>query len=225
LRKQNAGAVIYFIGIDGSGKTTHALSLSKALVTRGVKCIYVRPRYELLRFFPSGLRNWVNRHIHVRPASVSFIKRSSGNRKSSVLLRVTLSFLFLIYAFTTYWLTIKLYSRKFYVICDRYFFDWFHDEHKLCSLTVARLLPMPDLGFLLDIPVALAFSRMSSCEDARISFDYYKSLREWYIALAKLQGFMIIDSSSDFERTKDLIFKRVMLHLEVDSKIAVEQHK
>jgi thymidylate kinase len=68
----------------------------------------------------------------------------------------------------------------------------------------------------MDIPVSLAYTRMNSEEDRQTAPHYFESQRAWYALLAKTEGFVIIDSSEDFEKTKILILEQTItnLHLE-----------
>ena len=215
LNKKNEGAFICFIGIDGSGKTTHAHYLSQELAKNGINVFYIRPRYKLIQAFPLWLNTSIKKYINIRPLLIKHVtgtKKLDNLWKNSFLLKRLLSFFLLIYAFTTYLLMIKPYLRKSYLVCDRYFYDWFYDKRQAWSIYIARILPKPDLCIFLDIPISLAFSRMN-VEDKKMPQEYYESLREWYITLAKLQGFKIIDSSGDFLRVNNIIIKCVMEYI------------
>jgi thymidylate kinase len=221
--KRKTGAFICFVGIDGSGKTTHAIGLVKALAKQHLNSLYVRPRYELLRFLPVRIDRWVQKHFHIRSILAKDTRFADHGNSKSILLhssehgthKAVISYLLLVYALISYQLTIKRYSKRSYVVCDRYFFDWFFEADKPGSLALARLLPKPDLGFFMDIPVSLAYKRMTSKEDKFMALDYYESLRRRYISVSKMERFITIDSSKDFEKTKRLILQHTITNLEI----------
>lgn len=211
MKKTKGEAFICFVGIDGSGKTTHTLNLKKHLLARGYRCVYLRPRYELIR----SVSRYASERIGISEIILSprMRKMNFWVNTSLIILKIPLILLFLMYAFLTYFVIIKPRLREFVVVCDRYFFDWFY---KICgkgSLGVLRLLPKPHLTFLLDLPIAFAFSRMNSAFDKKVPPDYYESLREWYLALAKQQSFILVDSGADLEETQALILNYVISYL------------
>jgi len=212
MKEQKNSAFICFIGIDGSGKTTHALALCRELSGKGINCAYVRPRYAPLRFIPSALRKWINAHIHISPKNIRIgcKTRKSYNSQSVGILKFPLTISFFIYALITYFLSIRPLLHKSMVICDRYFFDWLYNLWGNTSMALIRLLPKPDIAFLLDVPTTIAFSRMYYALDRQIPLSYYESLRKWYLMLARQQGFFIVDSSGDFEEVKGIIKKHVV---------------
>jgi thymidylate kinase len=189
---------ICFIGIDGSGKTTHAQALLRALSERNLNVIHVSPRSSLMYLLlPERLRRSV-KGTHVRPRNLMI-------QKMKVFPRVNIFMNFLIvptlmYVFLTYLLTIKPLLKKFVVVCDRYFYDLLFSLFGKKALLLVGLIPKPYLGILLDLPVDQAFTRMHDMEDKRVPYDFYEKLRKWYIALAKQQGFLIVDSTDEFEK-------------------------
>lgn len=210
------GALICFIGIDGSGKTIHSLNLCKELLMKRVKCVYIRPRYAPIKFIPSVLRRWMSKHIHMSPRLLTIPSEDHRPYKSGRALRIPLTLSFLMYTFLTYLLIIKPQLDRNIIVCDRYFFDWFYNLWGKASVALTRLLPKPDLVFLLDAPVAVAFSRMRDIGDKSVSPEYYKSLRDWYLVLARQRGFFVIDSSGDFEKTRELVLNRIIVSLRSD---------
>jgi thymidylate kinase len=206
------GLFICVTGIDGSGKTTHALSLCKELLLNGVECVYARPEYMLMKFFPSRLQKWIYTRFDTRSkpivAPVKSRMRSSGGRNLSFL-GLLLAFLFLFYSFATYRLLIRSLRNRFTLICDRYFFSWFYNACGEFATALVHLIPKPDLVILLDTSVTLAFSRMHDCKDKVVPLRYYRLLRDWYVTVARREGFLIVDSGGDLEETKKEIQRLV----------------
>jgi thymidylate kinase len=189
---------ICFIGIDGSGKTAHAQALLKALSERNLNVIHVSPRSSLMYLLLPGRLRRLVRKIHVRPRNLIMQKMKVFPR-----VNIFMNFLIipiLIYALLTYLLTIKPLLEEFVVVCDRYFYDLLFGIFGKKALLLVGVLPKPYLGILLDLPVNQAFARMHDMEDKRVPYDFYEKLRKWYIVLAKQQGFLIVDSTDEFEK-------------------------
>ncbi len=212
--KLDAGIYVSFIGIDGSGKTSHAIHLFKNLSKVRVDSVCIRPEFLLIRCVPKALMRWASLHIFA-----GFKKRSSkherlGEHQAKHLgfgvLRFMLTLPFLIYVWVTYFLIVKPQLSRHVVICDRYFYDWIYYLDRRQPSILIQLIPKPDLIFLLDIAIPQAFFRMHSEEDKKFSMDYYSSLREWYLALAKQCGFIVINSDQNFGKTKKVVFDRVI---------------
>jgi len=207
---------ICFIGIDGCGKTTHALALCRELSGKGNKCVHIRSRYALLRFAPLVLRRWIDKHLSPRKITISYRTQKTHKARSMDIFKIPLTLFLLTYAFFTYFLCIRPHLRgSTVVVCDSdgYFFDWFYNLWGSTAVALTRILPKPDLAFLLDVPVAVAFSRMLYAGDKSISREYYESLQDWYLALTRQEGFHVIDSSGSFEKTKGLILDYVTFYL------------
>jgi len=161
---------------------------------------------------PQAMITWMSKHVLTRS------KRANGNPKKSVgsqqydvgfyIIRFTLTLAFLIYVLLAYMIMFKSrVARASVLICDRYFYDWIYYLDKKRSTVLTKLVPKPDLIFLLDVGVPEAFSRMHSLEDKRFSAEYYSFLRKWYLTLAKEYDFKVIKSIRDFSKTQRAIFQ------------------
>jgi dTMP kinase len=201
-------AFIVFAGIDGSGKTTHAVSLLKELQREAINSIYFRPRD--ISLIPTFLRNLLKSYPNVSPRNITISNKFGNFSGKNILKALFLTIPFWIYALIVYYIWMRPLRYKKVVICDRYFFDWFYNLWGNASIALTRLLPKPDIVFLLDVPVIIAFSRMHSALDRQVPPGYYESLRNWYLMLARQQGFFIVDSSGDFEEVKGIIKKHVV---------------
>jgi len=211
------GMCVCFIGIDGSGKTSQAISLSKNLSKIGIESLYVRPEYLLVKCLPQALIRWVSRHVFgISKKIIRKPERPVERQADDVglnIIKFTLTLAFLIYVWLAYILMVRSQLSKRVLICDRYFYDWIYYLDKNRSTFLMQLVPKPDLIFLLDVEIPVAFSRMHSMEDKGFSADYYSSLREWYLTLAKEYGFMVINSIHDFGKTKQAILEHTMSSL------------
>lgn len=202
---------ICFMGIDGSGKTLHAVSLSKNLSKVGIYSFYIRPEHLLEKFLPHTLIRRASRYFFttskIKMGKPEFIKHQRNNDIKMSFSKFMLMVGFLVYVWLMHALIIKPRLRKYVLIYDRYFYDWiYHLDRKRFAVWM-RLIPKPDLIFILDVDVPEAFSRMHSSEDKKFSTNYYSSLREWYLTLAKKYGFVVLNSMRNFTQTKKRIFE------------------
>ncbi len=74
----------------------------------------------------------------------------------------------------------------------------------------------PDIIFFLNVPVELAHDRMAQRPNAS-SFDkrgmaYHRKIMEHYLATAKEEGWISVDSSGEAEATIEIIFKKVCVY-------------
>jgi thymidylate kinase len=201
------------MGIDGSGKTTHAISLSKNLSKVGVNSLYIRPEYLLERCLPQALIRWVSQHVFasskMKIGRSGFVRHQENDVKLGIL-KFMLTVGFLIYVWLMYTLIVKPRLGKYVLIYDRYFYDWIYYLDKKRSTVLMQLAPKPNLIFLLDVGIPEAFSRMRYEGDKEFSAYYYSSLRNWYLTLAKKYGFIVINSDCEFNEIKHTIFKHTI---------------
>lgn len=196
-------AFIVFTGIDGSGKTFHATSLSRELKKIGIPNVYLKPRDVSL--VPSFIGKWLERHPHLSPRNITISSEVNRSNSKSILKALCLTIPFLTYALIIYFVWIRLFRSKQVVICDRYFFDWFYNLLGDASIALLYLLPKPDVVFILDVPVKVALRRMHDSFDKKLSEEYYESLRAWLLVIGKRLGFFVIDSAESIEKVKNRI--------------------
>jgi dTMP kinase len=89
------------------------------------------------------------------------------------------------------------------VICDRYIYDLIVAVGVLLDYPLERTMALlnrclavvrkPDLVFLVDLPVELAFQR----KDDVVSLDFLSVRRDLYLHMAQHHGMTILDGSSD----------------------------
>jgi len=221
--RQQLRPFICLIGIDGSGKTAHARILFIELIKSGISCVHVSSRSSLLQLMPCSLRSWLEKNAHIGPRNMtlpSLKERGFKSSRCNILFRIPLSLFFIIYTLLTYLITIRPLLRKYVVVSDRYFYDLFYNLWGDASFALVRMLPKPTIGFLLDLPVPTALSRMHSLEDKKIPQKYYELLRKYYLAIAKQNNLHIIDNSVDFEKSSKCILVHVKAFLESSGKNA-----
>jgi thymidylate kinase len=201
--------LIYILGIDGSGKTTHASSLCKKFLNQGISCINIRPRNDLMKLLPSFVQNWIDKRPQISPRNITIPTHYKISK--NIIMKFPISLLLLIYAYLSYILIIRPALKKnSIVICDRFFYDWLFNIWGVNSQVLAILLKKPDISILLDVPVNLAFTRMHDDYDKNISFEYYESLRKYYLILAIKYNFLKINNNDDFIKVSMDIYNYIL---------------
>lgn len=203
--------IITLIGIDGSGKTTIALIISKALTA-----IDSKARSIVIYAGNSGIRLGRNHSFYMSILvdviinKILHIDRKQLNIKYNKLLLVEEFLLFLNYLLLV--LPKILLSKHIfkYVICDRYIYDYILTRmllHKLHSRTLMyillRIVPQPDKVILLDVDERVAFFRKNNEK----TLHELRILRMGYLVLSKH-----INSSIVINATKPIrnVFKDVL---------------
>jgi len=173
--------LIAFVGIDGSGKSTQAYKMIKALNKMNIRCQYYHPYFEYI---------FLSKLFRVFSGATEALRTRKNNitNKKSGLLKLWL-ILTLFDNFVTYLVYLRKPGKDIALICDRYFFDnivTFVSEG-VCNLPTGRLLlafiPKPDIVFWFDAPPDIAFERKPEH-----SLLVYQKLRANYIQL--LSSFM-----------------------------------
>jgi len=226
------GILICFIGIDGSGKSTHAISIANSLIRDGVRCKYVWTRW-----FPIILKPLVvliktllfNRNISKK----DYVKYKSAKRGY---LRKNLAKIWQNMVLSDYFLQVLIKIKLplalgNVVVCDRYLYDtlvdlavdsnYSKDELKdMLKPHVMLLFPKPDTVFLLDVPEKVAFKRKSDVP----ALTYLIDRRKLYLALAEeYPSIEVLNNSGDFDKTNCKIQDEVCRMLK--SKLVKRQEK
>lgn len=198
-----------FTGMDGTGKTTHALATKEYLESRGLKCEYVTFRYQMSTLFSFmlvalawlllGRRRPIDRHIHKNLALTHiWLFLSMIDYSLYILCRILPVFLF-----------------KSILICDRYVTDTivrlnFNGVYnrKFAKFLLA-IAPRPDFIFLLDVPAQIAFARKKE-----ESLEYYVTQRKLYKDFLHRTNlnYITVDTSKSHRQTKEKIFQHINLH-------------
>ena len=214
------GIFICFTGIDGSGKTTHAISIVSFLIQDYVKCKYVWTRWVPITLKPviiltkiilfkrsiaRALARSNNDYIEYRSAKRRYLKKSLAKIwQNMVLFDYLLQVLIKI--------RIPLLFGNV-VVCDRYVYDTLVDFavdsgcskgkfKDMLKMRFVSLFPKPDVLFLLDVPEEVALKRKSDIK----ALTHLLDRREFYLALGKEYSFIkIMDNSGYFNDTQGKI--------------------
>ncbi len=211
--KKKRPYMICLIGMDGSGKTSQALALSKYLNDNGINNEYVWGRWDPIIFKPIiriaqkilFYKNDMNKdYSKYKNKKKSFLK----NKLTSNLWAYSLLFDYFIKIFKD--IKIPLLKRKI-VICDRYIYDSVidlavdldYDNKKIKKIIDFSLLiiPTPDIVILIDLPEEIAFGR----KDDVPSLEYLKDRRCRYLDLGKIYKIQIIDGDRNFTQIQQEI--------------------
>lgn len=196
--------LICFIGMDGSGKTTLSHSFLEKLKKRGISCKYVHGLIwpKLLKpFLIIGRKILSNKKVGY-PGDKSF-RRTKENvfLKYPFLIFLYKTILFADYVPQILWKVYSPFYKEGTIISDRYIYDTViymglnlgYDVDRLGEEIKRwfRVLPKPDVTFLLDIDENVAFRR----KDDISSVDYLRERRGLYLGLAAKLGIPVLDGS------------------------------
>jgi len=190
-------------GIDGSGKSTVITRLRDRLVSRGF-AVYITSEPSQS---PIGrlIRDWL-------------LKPNADVAHPSVF-----ALLFVADRVQHYYGEVKpMLDRGYLVISERYMestlayqgamglpMDWLIELH--------RFVPRPDLTIILDVPVSVAMSRLSSrrrLEVFEINRDFLERVRELLLRRALELNYPVINGEGDVNAVVDEVFNIVIRHLE-----------
>jgi thymidylate kinase len=197
------GLSIAFLGADGSGKSTLIKRVSEELGEsfRQVRCRHLRPGLLVTRRGNGG----VVTDPHARPARGT-----------------PASLLKLLHFWADYviggvvWLY-PLRVRSTLVIFDRYYHDLLVDPLRYRyggplapARWLGRLVPQPDLSFVLDVPAEMLQARKQE-----VPFDESQRQRHAYIETATgMRSAHVIDASRPVDEVVSRILEQVIRHLE-----------
>lgn len=219
--KSKKGLFICFIGIDGSGKTTQAKALAKAMEEDGLRSEYLWGGFEptiakpfiaiARRLFLRGKNMFLDYEAHL-----DTVKALSKNRfLSDIYHLMTLIDCF----FNSLWkIRIPLMRGKA-VICDRYIYDIVADhavdsDYSSQQIRKAlkfylRFFPTPDILFLMDLPEDIAYQR----KDDIPSLHFLSERRKAYLSIANGNEVTALDGSTDQVTLTNAIRNRVITYM------------
>ena len=217
MKRSGQPRLICFIGIDGSGKTTQARALARTLGGKGVKCRYVynsvqtfltRPFISIgkkLFFGGKGRHDGYKEYSNTR-------RGVFGNPLLSTAYRYLLLLDHTLQILARIGLPLMLGER---VICDRYIHDTVVDlaadlnysEAKVANMlrNALRLLPKPDIVFLIDVPEEIAYQR----KDDIPSIDFLRERKMIYLDIGKKCNMTILDSNKPPVELENMIQNKV----------------
>lgn len=204
--------LICFTGMDGTGKTSHATKITKRFKSMGIPCQYV----------------WCNWDSRVSYPFMAFIYLLTGGyrrkdyHKSKILRRIW-NYIVIFDFLYIYLSKVKvplLIGKN--VVCDRYVYDMIASlmydglYSERGSKILLKLIPKPDLIFMLDIPEDVSDSRKSDTKDAvnikesDNAIDYLRIHRNAYLKIAESLNIPVIDATREFDELHEEMYLKVL---------------
>ena len=212
------GVLICFTGIDGSGKSTHAISVANFLSQDNVKCKYVWTRWIATSLKPIVvlIKKWLSKR---KISDKNYIEYKSAKRRY---LRKSLARIWQNIVLFDYFLRVlvKIEIPLLFgnvLVCDRYLYDTLVDlavdssyskgqSKNMLNMYITLLFPKPDVVFLLDVPEEVALKRKGDIP----ALTYLIDRRNFYLALAEEYPYIkVLDNSGDFNETQGKIRNEV----------------
>tara|TARA_B100001123_G_scaffold441195_1_gene581925 strand:+ start:1161 stop:1784 length:624 start_codon:yes stop_codon:yes gene_type:complete len=194
---------IVFEGIEGSGKSSHSISLVKKLKSLKVPCIYLRE--------PGGS----NEAERIRKF---LLKKDNKNFNS-----LTDTLLYLAARNENFLKKIKPFYRKKIIVCDRFIDSTIAYQHygfgvrkNLIKFINKEILGTikPDYTFLMYLNVNKSMQRISAKKNAnrydKFKKSFYARVQNGFLKISKNKSnYMLIDSSKSFKMNQITIFNKI----------------
>ena len=203
--------MICFVGVDGSGKTTHAKSLANFLVQKGFSCVYVWGGFRPILSYPFfGLTKILGYWKQTKKDAYTDPLEFAPSQFRQKLGRVWHAFIFIDFQVKVLAIRILLALKKM-IICDRYVYDILMElqlselddqkfENLLCST-----VPKPNITFLMDVSEKVAATRRS------MTIENLSAKKEALKNMAKTYNFVVVNSANKFSQNQKQIQTTIML--------------
>ncbi len=193
IRKGRAGGSVALLGIDGSGKSSHASSTRRWLEGRGYRSILIPFHRYLFVETLSAVRSSTRRERTARGGNPL---RPLLSLVDNLVLQFLSSFGCRIEG------TVVLYDRFIWSTYIKYFAL----GYPVRALSTFYLSLRPRYAIVLDVPVSKSLKVISSREaHIRYPSSVLEEERQLYIAIAKRRGYPVIDSTRDSKTVQDQI--------------------
>ncbi len=206
IRKVAHARIIVLTGIDGSGKTSHSKTTADFLRSRGIDAVYYHffkhPLVTSLTLLKARL---LRKSVHGAQIVYKSEFRQKLRRPGAVLRPIV--------QFVDNWLYIGprlIWNilRGRWVICDRYYYDYYirfkclgYPVPRLLEKLVFKLTPKPSLLIVLDVNPILSFLR----RQGEHPLWYYVLARREFLRLARELGGYVINTQRPFDVVQHLI--------------------
>jgi len=193
--------LVAIVGADGTGKSTQAEKLAERLTELGRAATCVRPVFLL--FDPWRLRGKRGTTPALSPRLRRVGNGSASRRRGSIAASA---------AGYTYALATYLYMRTHFrgvefVVCDRYFYQYFFDISGAGATGIAKSFPRPSVVFWLDGDLGIVRERSDTPPTTPAEEKYFEDAFAFYRDLAPSLGFVRIDASRPVEAVAEEIFR------------------
>jgi len=180
-------------GLDGSGKSTHALSLSSLLEKRG--------KSVLLRFHPSG-----DNYFGVKTKQFLYLRGRGAHFASAFFYTLDVVRSILLYSW----------RRYDYIVFVRYLMGTAYlpsPLHLIAYHFFASTVPTSDFMFFLDVKPEEAYRRIQRARERQEMFESLEELervRQKALALAKMTRWIILDTNKPIAEVQAKIRKLLL---------------
>ena len=196
-------------GADGTGKTTQSLLLVDRLQSMGFRATYVRPVFLMLDPWEHGstkLAEFVSPRTRRLRAGLG----GRGHPARPSVVGILARLLGYLYAMAFYGLLRARYRGEEFVVCDRFFYQYFYDLYGPTAVKLARAFPKPNLMVWLDGSVEPLRSRKRDEEVTEERSEYMDSVLKLLRTLARDLNFHRVDARGDVKAQGEAIWRIVM---------------
>ena len=217
MRSVRNWKLIVFTGIDGSGKTSHSVTTAEFIRKHGFNCTYYHifkhPILSALSVFFAKIRG---KPIQRSGDYHEVVYTKEFRRK----IRKSLAIVRPLAQYIDNWLYIG--SKLFYnwirgrwVICDRYFYDYYirfkclgYPVPKFLEKLVFSFTPKPHLLIVLDVDPKISYTTRKH----EHPYWYYVLARKEYYKIAKLFNAPIVNTERDYDMVQEIL-NEIMLRI------------
>ena len=214
--------LIVFTGMDGAGKSTHTAISFYMLRKLGVKCVayhwFQQPLVTSLAVLYAKLRGKpIIEHKYAKGDQVYTNEFRRRVRESSSIFRPILQLL-------DNWILIGTVLfinmlRGYWVICDRYFYDYYirfkvlgYPIPWILEFLVYHLTPNPHVLIVFDVNPKISYNRRKG----EHPLWYYFLARKEYLKLAKLKGAIILNTERPLHDVQKIINQILISRLGIE---------
>ncbi|MEE9288932.1 MAG: hypothetical protein V3U69_05010 [Bacteroidota bacterium] len=202
--------IVALVGVDGTGKTTQARNLVAKLGVTGFRAKYVRPVF--LIFDPYRLSTGRRLGLATSPRMVRLRMEESrgGKLRYGFPIATMVKIIGYFYAIVVYsYLRVFLRKEQF-VVCDRYFYQYFYDVFGSGARRIALSFPRPDFVFWLDGTIELIRARIDEPPSRNGDIAYIESVVRLYRDLSQDLSFVRIDAGINRQSIANTIWQTVI---------------
>lgn len=207
--KSNGMQLIALEGADGTGKTTQAKLLVNRLTSMGFRATYVRPVFVMLDPWEHGGTKLAE-VVSPRKRRLRFDENGKSRTHRTSLAWILARLLGYMYAMAFYGLLRARYRGEEFVVCDRFFYQYFYDLYGPSAVKFARAFPRPDLVVWLDGNVEILGSRKRDEKGSEEQPEYLESVAGVLRTLEQDLRFQRVDAGGDVEARGEAIWRLVV---------------